>query len=67
MLIVGGLTRIFHEKCARRAETPLWRLPERLFRVSPAQWPESNLLPATEILGRADPAPRAGSDAADIA
>ena len=37
------LTRIFHEKCARSPEC-IRGLPERLFGVSPAHWPESNLL-----------------------
>jgi hypothetical protein len=38
------LARIFHEKCARRAETAALALPERLFGANPAQGPESKLL-----------------------
>src|SRR6516164_9655137 len=32
----ASLTRIFHEKCAQKAEEPLWPLPERLFGVGPS-------------------------------
>jgi hypothetical protein len=65
------LARIFHEKCARRAETAALALPERLFGGNPGLTPlrgqKANCFLAPEILGRAEPALRAGSDAADIA
>jgi hypothetical protein len=36
--------RIFHEKCARRAEPAALAFARRLFGANPAQWPESKLL-----------------------
>jgi hypothetical protein len=45
---------------------PLYPLPERLLWVNPGQHRKANCFPGTEKFGRAQPALRAGSDAADI-